>query len=105
MIASFAAMKGGEVLAYVRDGLQKIAADKRSFLEQSAAVGDVPLKDGELADARLLGAAADIIQFAMSAGEEARAREKSPPGWVMGMAAQARAALSAPEEGDEKAQG
>ena len=102
-MTAFAGMKGGEVLAHIRDVLLKIAADKRSFLEQSAAVGGAPVTNDELAEARALGAAADIVQFAVTAGQEAQARARPPPGWVMGMAAQARVALSASVvEGDER---
>jgi hypothetical protein len=90
-------MKGGDVLCYVRDALLKVAADKRSFLEQSAAIGGVPLKDEELAEVNALGAAADLVQYAVTAGQAAKGKERPPPGWVMGMAAQARVALSSPE--------
>ena len=101
-MTAFSAMKGGEVLAHIRDVLLKIAADKRSFLEQSAAVGGVPVTDGELAEVRALGAAADVVQFAVTAGQEAKVKERPPPAWVMHMAAQARIALSASVEGDNQ---
>ena len=100
-MTAFAAMKGGDILAHVRDVLQKVAADKRSFLEQSAAVGNATVTDDDLAEVNAIGAAADIVQYAVTAGQEALARARPPPGWVMGMAAQARVALSAPVEGDE----
>jgi hypothetical protein len=98
----FASMKGGAVLEHVRDVLLKVVADKRSFLEQSAAVGGAPLIDNELAEVRAIGAAADIVQYAVAAGQEALIKERPPPAWVMGMAAQARTALSALSEGDEQ---
>ena len=100
-MTAFAAMKGGDILSHVRDVLQKVAADKRSFLEQSKAVGGVDRADGEFTEVNAIDAAADIVQYAVTAGQEALARAKPPPGWVMGMAAQARVALSAPVEGDE----
>ena len=103
-MTAFAEMKGGDVLIHVRDALLKVAADKRSFLEQSAAVGRSPLTDDDLAEVNALGAAADIVQYAVTAGQEALTKARPPPGWVMGMAAQARTALSAPVEG-EVAQG
>ena len=97
----FSAMKGSDVLIHIREVLQKVAADKQSFLEQSAAVGGVAVTNGELAEVRAIGAAADIIQYAVSAGQEAQTKARSPPAWVMQMAAHARVALSASVEGDE----
>jgi hypothetical protein len=101
-MTAFAAMKGGEVLAHIHGILLKVAADKRSYLEQSAAIGGAPVADSELAEVNALGAAADVFQFAISAGQEARIKNRDPPGWLMHMAAQARAALTAPSEGDEQ---
>ena len=100
-MTAFAEMKGSDILTHVRDVLLKVAADKRSFIEQSAAVGADVVTDDDLAEVNAIGAAADIVQYAVTAGQEALSKARSPPGWVMGMAAQARVALSAPVEGDE----
>jgi hypothetical protein len=89
---SFASMLGGEILSYVRDVVTDVAVKKRSFREQSAAVGGTPLSGDELAELNALDAAANIIQFAVSAGQEARTRGKPAPEWVLKMAASARSA-------------
>jgi hypothetical protein len=75
----------------------KVALDKRSFFEQSAAVGGTPLSRAELAELATLDAAAAIIQYAVSAGQEADVKGKAAPNWVLQMAAQARTALVAEE--------
>lgn len=98
MTKAFASMLGAEILTYVRDTVLDVAAKKRSFFEQSAAVGGAPLSKDELAELAALDAAADMIQFAISAGQEARVRQKPAPEWVLRIAAQARNALVAPEE-------
>ena len=87
-MTAFAGMKGGEVLAHIRDVLLKIAADKRSFLEQSRrrSAGRLGHEDDELAEARALGAAADIVTVALSRRvQEAQARARCRPragSWV-----------------------
>jgi hypothetical protein len=93
MKRAFASMLGQEVLTYVRDMVQAVAVDKRSFFEQSAAVGGTPLSKEELAELAALDAAASMIQFTVSTGEEAKARGRAAPEWVLKMAAQARVAL------------
>ncbi len=98
MTKAFAAMLGGEVLTYVRDVVINTAVNKRSFAEQSAATGGVPLNGAELADIKALDAAAEMIQFAVSAGQDAKTRGKPTPQWVLQMAAQARVALVGIEE-------
>ena len=52
MAEPFASMIGGEVLTYIRDAVAKVAVDKRTFLDQSAAVGGTPLGKDELAEVR-----------------------------------------------------
>jgi hypothetical protein len=91
-------MLGAEILTYVRDTVLDVAAKRRSFAEQSAAVGGTPLSEDELAELAALDAAADMIQFTISVGQEAVTRKKPAPEWVLKIAAQARAALVAPEE-------
>ena len=98
MTTAFASMLGGEVLAYVRDMVIEVSVHKRSFAEQSAAVGGRPLSQDELAQLAALDAAADCIQFAVSAGQDAKTRGKPAPEWVVKMASQARNALVAKEE-------
>lgn len=103
MTKAFASMLGGEILSYVRECVNKVAVDKRSFFEQSAAVGGTPLSKPELAELAALDAAANIIQFAVSAGQDAKARGRPAPDWVLQMAAQARVALVAEEEVEAEA--
>jgi hypothetical protein len=97
-MVAFTAMRGAEILEYVRDAVIATAANKRSFWEQSAAVGGVPPTTTELSEARALEAAADVIQYAISAGQEAKTRGREAPDFVMRMAAQARGALTANED-------
>ena len=103
MTKAFADMLGQEILSYVRDMVAAVAVDKRSFFEQSAAVGGASLSREELAELAALDAAAEMIQFAVSAGQEAKGRGKSAPDWVLRMAAQARTALVAEEEYEAEA--
>jgi hypothetical protein len=98
MTKSFASMLGGEILSYVRDVVTDIAVKKRSFREQSAAVGGTPLSGDELVELNALDAAANIIQFAVSAGQEARTKGKPAPEWVLKMASEARSALVVTED-------
>ena len=93
MAEPFATMIGGEVLAYIRDAVLQTAANKRSFLQQSAAVGGTPLTHAELAEVRALEAAGEAIQFALSVGQEAKTKGKAAPEWVLRKASQARVAL------------
>jgi hypothetical protein len=92
------ATKGSDVLAYVRDRVTETAAKKRLFLEQSAAIGGSPVTRDELAEAVALDAAAEIAQFALSAGQDATAKGKATPDWLMHMVAQVRAVLTAFED-------
>ena len=55
-------MLGGEILSYVRDEVLDVAVKRRSFAEQSAAVGGVPLNGTELASLAALNAAAERIE-------------------------------------------
>ena len=103
MTTAFASMLGGEILTYVRDTVIRVATDKRTFFEQSAAVGGVPLNRRELGELAGLDAAAEIIQVAVSAGQEAKAEKKSAPEWVLKMAAQARTALVAEKDFEAEA--
>jgi hypothetical protein len=91
-------MTGAEVLTYVRDSVTATAAKKRSYLEQSAAIGGSPVTREELAELRALDAAAEIAQFALSAGQEAKTKGRAPPDWLMHMVAQVRAVLTAFED-------
>lgn len=103
MTKAFASMLGAEILSYVRDVVIDVAVKKRSFAEQSATVGRTPLSQTELAELAALDAAANIIQFAVSAGQEAKARGKPAPEWVLKLASQARVALIAEEETEAEA--
>ena len=94
----FSSMKAGEVLEYVRDKLAHGAAMKRSYYEQSAAISGQLLSKGELAEVAALIAAAEMIQLAVSVGQEAKAKGQTAPEWVMRMASQARVSLTAPVE-------
>jgi hypothetical protein len=97
-MVAFTAMRGAEILEYVRDAVIQTVVDKRSFLEQSAAIGGNAPTKAELAEARALEAAADVIQYAISAGQEAQTKGRDAPDFVMRMAAQARTALTASED-------
>jgi hypothetical protein len=101
MTADFASMPGAQVLRYIRDAVMSAATSKRTFLEQSAAVGGAPITRQELGDVQALHAAAEVIEFAIGAGQEAATRGKDPPDWVLRMAAQARVALTASEEKED----
>jgi hypothetical protein len=94
----FSSMPGGEVLEYIRDSVTVTATKKRSFLEQSAAIGGSPVTREELAEAQALDAAAEIVQFALSTGQNAAAHGKAPPDWLMQLIAQARVTLVASED-------
>jgi hypothetical protein len=98
MTEPFADMHGGAVLTYVRDTLLKIAHDKRSFLKASAEISQIPTAPADLNEIAVIEAAVDIIQFAISAGEEAKTRKFDPPEWVLRLAGQARLALVQPDE-------
>jgi hypothetical protein len=98
MTKPFSTLLGSEVLSYVRDAVTDVAAKKRSYLEQSAAIGGTPVTASELAEARALDAAAEMAQFALTAGQEAQARGKPAPDWVHRMVAQIRATLVASED-------
>jgi hypothetical protein len=96
MTKAFATMPGGEILSYVHDTLVAVVATKRSFAEQSAAVGGMTLLTKEESmQLAALNAAADCIQFAVSVGQEAKVMGTPTPEWVLKMAAQARVALIA----------
>ena len=86
-------MHGGAVLAYVRDTLLKVAADKRAFLKFSAEISQIPSAAADLKEIAAIEAAIDITQFVISAGEEAKTRKVDAPEWVLRLAGQARAAL------------
>lgn len=103
MAEPFATMAGGEVLAYIRDAVVQTATYKKTYLEQSAAVGGAPVTSEELAEVRALEAAADAIRYALTVGQDAKAKGKPPPEWVLRMASQARIALTEPAEQEEKA--
>jgi hypothetical protein len=103
MTTAFASMLGGEILTYVRDTVINVAVNKRSFFEQSAAVGGMPLNSRELGELAALDAAAEIIQFAVSAGQDARTAGKPTPEWVLKIAAQARTALVAEKDSEADA--
>jgi hypothetical protein len=92
------AMKGAEILTYVRDCVTATATHKRTYLEQSAAIGGSPVTREELAEVRALDAAAEIAQFALSAGQDAATKGKAAPEWVMRMIAQVRATLIATKD-------
>ena len=95
--APFAAMHGGQVLAYVRDTLLKVADDKRRLLRASAEISQIPVAPADLKEIAAIEAAVDITQFAISAGEEAKLQKVNPPEWVLRLAGQARAALEEPD--------
>ena len=98
MTEPFADMHGGAVLAYVRDVLLKIGHDKRSFLKASAEISQIPTAPADLKEVAVIEAAVDIVQFAISAGEEAKLKKVDPPEWVFRVAGQARAALTQEDE-------
>ena len=98
MTKAFASMSGEEILTYVRDTVINVAVNKRSFAEQSAAVGGTPLGENELKDLAALDAAGGIVQFVLTVGQDARTRGKSTPEWVLKAVAQARSALVAENE-------
>jgi hypothetical protein len=95
MTQAFATMPGGEILSYVRNILVAVVTIKRSFAEQSAAVGMTLLTGEESRQLAALEAAADCLQYAVSVGQEAKVTGKPTPEWVLKMAAQARVALIA----------
>lgn len=93
MTTAFSKMMGQQILSYIRDTVVDVSVKKRSFAEQSAAVGGLSLNATERAELCALDAAAEIIQMVVSAGEDAKARGKPTPEWVLRMAAQARLSL------------
>ena len=103
MTKAFADMLGQEILSYVRDMVAAVAVDKRSFSNSRRLSGARRWSREELAELAALDAAAEMIQFAVSAGQEAKGRGKSAPDWVLRMAAQARTALVAEEEYEAEA--
>jgi hypothetical protein len=100
MVAPFSSMHGSDVLTFVRDHIAELAVNRQVFLEQSAAVGGSPVTGEELAEIRVLDAAVAIVEFAIAAGKDATVRGRDAPEWVLRMAGQARAALTAPDDED-----
>lgn len=98
MDTALASIKGGQVLEYIRDIVIATATRRRSLLQVSSAIDGTPITRDELAEAQALDAAASIVQFALSAGQEAATRGRDTPEWVMRLTAHARASLTAPED-------
>jgi hypothetical protein len=89
----FSEMKGGEVLEFVHRILLETAHKRRTLLEQSAQISQNPVSATERQEVRALEAAADIIQMAISAGQEAKTKNLAAPEWVLLLAGQGRATM------------
>jgi hypothetical protein len=86
----FAEMPGGKVLTFVHQILLETADKRRRLLKTSAELSQIPVSPTERQEIRALEAAADMIQFAISAGQDAKMRKEEAPEWVLRMAAQGR---------------
>ena len=86
----FVDMPGGKVMTFVHDILLTTADRKRRLLKTSAELSQIPVSATERQEVRALEAAADMILFAISTGQEAASRKLEAPEWVLRMAAQGR---------------
>ena len=89
----FSEMKGEDVLAFVHKVLLETASRRKTLLEQSAQISQNPVTATERQEVRALEAAADMIQYAIAIGQEAKSRKVAPPEWVMLMAGQGRSSM------------
>ena len=89
----FEDMPGGKVMAFVH-GILLATADKRKrLLKTSAELSQIPISPTERQEVRALEAAADMLLFAIAAGQDASTRRQEAPEWVLRMAAQGRNAM------------
>jgi hypothetical protein len=86
----FAEMSGGKVMTFVHEILLATADKRKRLLNASAELSQIPVSATERQEIRALEAAADMIQFAISAGQDAANHNQQAPEWVLRMAGQGR---------------
>jgi hypothetical protein len=86
----FAEMPGGKVFLFVHTILLETADKRKRLLKTSSELSQIPISPTERQEIRALEAAADMIQFAISAGQDAASHKQAAPEWVLRMAAQGR---------------
>lgn len=95
--SGFAAMHGGDVLAYLRDTLLRVIDRRRTFIRDSRAISGGSTDRDLLRELVAMEAAADCLTYAIGAGLLAKSRGRAVPDWVLEMSNQARAALHVPD--------
>lgn len=83
----------GEILEFIRDTLIAWGHRRRTLMEQSALIAQIPIDDEELQELAAVDGAVKILQFIISAGQDAKSRGHSAPEWVLHIAYDARSAL------------
>lgn len=86
----FEEMAGGKVMAFVHEILLATADKRKRLLKASAELSQIPVSATERQEIRALEAAADMLLFAISTGQEAALRKQEAPEWVLRMASQGR---------------
>jgi hypothetical protein len=86
----FSEMPGGKVMAFVHEILLATADKRKRLLKTSAELSQIPVSPTERQEIRALEAAADMILFAITAGQDAATRRQEAPEWVLRMASQGR---------------
>jgi hypothetical protein len=89
----FEDMPGGKVMTFVHEILLATADKRRRLLKTSVELSGVQASPTERQEIRGLEAAADMLLFAIAAGQEAALRKQEAPEWVLRMAAQGRNAM------------
>jgi hypothetical protein len=92
-LSPFDEMPGGKVMGFVHEILLATADKRRRLLKTSAELSQIPISATERQEVRALEAAADMLLFAISTGQDAATRKQEAPEWVLRMAAQGRATM------------
>jgi hypothetical protein len=91
----FSDMPGGQVMGFVHEILLATVDKRKRLLKTSAELSQIPVSATERQEIRALEAAADMILFAIAAGQDAKTRNAEAPEWVLRMAAQGRDTMRA----------
>jgi hypothetical protein len=86
----FEEMPGGKVMGFVHEILLATADKRKRLLKTSSELSQIPVSPTERQEVRALEAAADMLLFAIAAGQDAATRKQEAPEWVLRMAAQGR---------------
>ena len=86
----FEDMPGGKVMTFVHEILLATADKRKRLLKTSSELSQIPVSATERQEVRALEAAADMILFAISTGQDASNHKREAPEWVLRMASQGR---------------